>query len=119
LKIASYTKGDHLVLKIHPHGQDLPDLAELEGLIVEYLDQGARNIAVNFVNKSYIYSGELRVLISCYKLVQQRGGTLCIIEPNSSVYDVLMVLNIDKLIKIYASEDLLPPAPPSAPPEPA
>jgi anti-anti-sigma factor len=108
LKIASYTKGEYLVLKIHPHGQELPDLSELEELIVVYLDQGARNIAVNFVNKSYIYSGELRVLISCYKLVAQRGGTLCIIEPNPSVYDVLMVLNIDKFIKIYASEDLLP-----------
>jgi anti-anti-sigma factor len=112
MKIASYTKGDHLVLKIHPHGQELPDLSELEDLIVTYLDQGVRNIAVNFVNKSYIYSGELRVLISCYKLVQQRGGTLSIIEPNASLFDVLMVLNIDKFIKVYASEDLLPGSPP-------
>ena len=52
MKIASYTKGDYLVLKIHPHGEELPDLSELEELIVVYLDQGARNIAVNFVNKS-------------------------------------------------------------------
>jgi anti-anti-sigma factor len=109
MKIVSYTKGEHLVLKIHPHGQEFPDLSELEQLIVDYLDKGIRNIAVNFVNKSYIYSGELRVLLHCFKLLQQRGGSLCIIEPNKSVYDVLMVLNIDKLIKIYETEDdLLP-----------
>jgi anti-anti-sigma factor len=109
MKIVSYTKGDHLVLKIHPHGQDLPDLSELEQLILDYLTKGIRDIAVNFVNKSYIYSGELRVLLHCYKLVQEHGGSLCIIEPNKAVYDVLVVLNIDKLIKVYASEDdLLP-----------
>jgi hypothetical protein len=35
---------------------------------------------------------------------------LCIIEPNKAVFGVLMELNIDKLIKIYSSEeDLLPP----------
>jgi anti-anti-sigma factor len=109
MKIVSYTKGDHLVLRIHPHGQDFPDLSELERLIVEYLDGGVRNIAVNFVNKSYIYSGELRVLLHCYKLVLARGGSLCIIEPDKQLFDVLAVLNIDKLIKIYESEDCLLP----------
>ncbi len=114
MKIASYTKGDHLILKIHPHGTDLPDLCELENLIMTYLEQGARNIAVNFANKSYIYSGELRVLLSCYKLIVKQSGTLSVLEPNKAVYEMLIALNIDKLIKIYTSEDLLPENPASA-----
>ena len=107
MKIASYAKGKYLVLRIHPHGEDFPDLSELKDLIVGYLDQGTRHIAVNFVNTSYIYSGELRVLVTCYKLVAQHGGNLCIVEPNPTVFDILKVLNIDKMIKIYASEEFL------------
>ena len=107
MKIVSYKKGSHLVLKIHPHGQEFPDLSELENLILENIEKGIKKIAVNFANTAYIYSGELRVLISCYKLLTAHGGTLSIIEPNKPVYDMLMVLNIDKLITVYPSEESL------------
>jgi anti-anti-sigma factor len=110
MKIVSYTKGEHLVLKIHPHGGEFPDLSELEGLILEYIEKGIKKIAVNFANTSYIYSGELRVLISCYKLLTEHGGTLCILEPNKTVFDMLMALNIDRLITIYPSEERLLPS---------
>jgi anti-anti-sigma factor len=107
MKIASYTKGKYLVLRIHPHGENFPDLTELKDLIMNYLDKGLRHIAVNFVNTSYIYSGELRVLVTCYKLVEEHGGNLCIVEPNPVVFDILKILNIDKMIRIYGSEDCL------------
>ncbi|MGB7568443.1 MAG: STAS domain-containing protein [Chitinivibrionales bacterium] len=104
MKIASYAKGKYLVLRIHPHGENFPDLSELKDLIMNYLDKGIRHIAVNFVDTSYIYSGELRVLVICYKMVEERGGNLCIVEPNPAVFDILKVLNIDKIIRIYDSE---------------
>lgn len=107
MKIVSYTKGKYLVLRIHPHGEDFPDLSELKDLILNYLDKGVRHIAVNFVDTSYIYSGELRVLITCYRIVEERGGNLCIVEPNPTVFDILKILNIDKIIRIYGSEDCL------------
>ena len=107
MKIASYAKGKYLVLRIHPHGENFPDLSELKDLILNYLDKGIRHIAVNFVDTSYIYSGELRVLVICYKMVEERGGNLCIVEPNPAVFDILKILNIDKIIRIYDSEDRL------------
>jgi anti-sigma B factor antagonist len=107
MKIETYTKGVYQVLKVGGQ-QHISDLSELKDLIVGYLQRGITNIAVNFCDASYIYSGAITVLIDCYKKVKQKGGQLCILEPDPGLFDILEMLNITRVIPVYNDEDALP-----------
>jgi anti-anti-sigma factor len=104
MKIDIYTRGQYQVIKIIEDLKVVSELSELQFLIEGYLKQGKRNIAVCFSDSSYIYSGAIAILISCYKIIKEQGGDLCILEPNADILAILTFLNINKLITIYHSE---------------
>lgn len=105
--IETYARGAYQILKIDG-GNSIDDLSELKDLISVYLERGKRKIAVSFTSASYIFSGALKMLISCYNKISDFGGDFCIIEPNPNLFDTLELLNIDRVIGIYVSEDYLP-----------
>jgi anti-anti-sigma factor len=111
MKIETYEKGVYQVVKVQEDDHTVNNLSELRDLIIGYLKRGKINIAVSFCNASYIYSGAVSVLINCYRMVEERGGALCIIEPDPGLFDILETLNISNVIKIYASEAYLPQIP--------
>jgi anti-anti-sigma factor len=91
------------ILKIQDDMSVISELSELRYLIEGYLAEGKNQIAVNFTNISYIYSGAIAVLIGCYKKIKKNGGDLCIIESNQQINSIFRTLNIDKVISIYPS----------------
>ncbi len=111
MKIETYEKGIYQILKVQDNSHTINNLSELRDLITGYLKRGKIHIAVGFCNASYIYSGAISVLISCYRMVEERGGSLCIIEPDAGLFDILETLNIDDIIKVYPSEENLPQVP--------
>jgi anti-sigma B factor antagonist len=107
MKFESYTRGMYQIIKVE--GQNhISDLSELRDLIIGYLHRGQIHVAVNFCDASYIYSGAISVLIDCYKKIKQKGGSLCILEPDPGLFDILETLNINRVINIYVAEDFLP-----------
>ena len=108
MKIETYEKGVYQIVRVQGENHTIDNLSELRDLIVGYLKRGKIHIAVSFCDASYIYSGAVSVLINCYKLVEERKGSLCIIEPNPGLFDVLETLNINNVIKIYVGESYLP-----------
>jgi anti-anti-sigma factor len=108
MKIDIHTHGDYQVLRIEDELSVISDLSELMFIIQGYLQHGKRYIAVGFTTTSYIYSGALAVLINCLKKVKGEGGDLCIIEPNREISSILNMININKVITVYQSEDELP-----------
>ena len=105
MKIASYTKGKYLVLRIHPHGEDFPDLSELKDLIVGYLDVRGPAISRSISSTRPIFTAGNCGYWSPANFGPD-GGNLCIVEPNPTVFGILSP-HIDKMIKIYASEEFL------------
>jgi len=95
---------DYKMIKITEPLNVISDLTELKSLIEGYLENNEKNIAVSFTDASYLYSGAISVLISCYRMVQGEGGHLCIVEPNKELSDLLNQMNIDSIIDIYTSE---------------
>jgi anti-sigma B factor antagonist len=91
----------------------ISELSELRFLIEGYITEGKNNIAVQFTNTSYIYSGAIAVLIDCYKKIKNVGGHLCIIEGNPQIISIFRMLNIDRVIQIYKSTDDLQTAVPA------
>jgi anti-anti-sigma factor len=108
MKIETYPRGIFQVLRVREDNDSITNLAELQDLITGYLNRGKINIAVSFTDAAYIYSGAIRVIINCHKMISARGGELCILEPNPKLFDILEVLNINRVINVYISEDCLP-----------
>jgi anti-anti-sigma regulatory factor len=46
--------------------------------------------------------------VNCYKLIREKQGDLCIVEPNAALLELLKQMSIDEIINMYASEDELP-----------
>lgn len=107
MKIETYTSGIYRVLKIG--GQlVISELQELKLLIEGYIERDEKYIAVNFCDVSYLFSGAIAVLITCYTTLRDLDGGLCLIEPKPEMMDLLKVMGIDSLIPIYGSDNDLP-----------
>ena len=106
--IETYENAKYQVLRLKEKKNAIKNLEELKDLITGYLERGKYYIAVSFSDATYIYSGALKVLIACHKMISEKGGMLCIIEPDPSLFDILETLNIDRVINIFVSEKFLP-----------
>jgi anti-anti-sigma factor len=112
MKIESAQKGAYRLIRIEEPLKLISDLSELKSLIEGYVQNGDRYIAVNFTDASYLYSGAIAVLVNCFKLIHNRQGDLCIVEPNKALLELLSQMNIDSIMRIYTSEKDIPNSPP-------
>lgn len=107
MNIETYTSGIFRVLKISEQIV-IEDLQELKQLIDGYIERDEKYIAVNFCEASYLFSGAIGILVGTYKLLHDRAGELCLIEPKSDIIDLLKTMGIDSLIPVFGSEKDLP-----------
>jgi anti-anti-sigma factor len=108
LHIDISTRGLYKVIRIHDELAIIADISELKFLVNGYVKQGKLFIAVSFTNASYIYSGAVAVLLGIHKELVRDKGELCIIEPNKSLTRIFSTLHLDRVLKIYDSEESLP-----------
>jgi anti-anti-sigma factor len=83
----------------------LKDSIVLKSFINTLLEKNITALALNLAKVTYLDSGALNVLIYCHNTLSKKGGILCVIEPNEYVRDVLEVVGLDKLVKIFQSEE--------------
>ena len=105
MKLKSKTRGKYTIITVYHSLKVISDLTELHITIEKYLKENIKYIAVNFSDATYLYSGAISVLITCYRMIKEKGGNLCIIEPHQRILELLTQMNIDSLISIYSSED--------------
>jgi len=108
MKIETYAKDVYQIIRICNDDQAVSDLSELHDLIAGYVKRGRIHIAVSLCDASYIITGAVSALISCFRMLNERGGSLSIIEPDPGLFETLETLNINNVINIYVSEDYLP-----------
>jgi anti-anti-sigma factor len=107
MNIGISVNAGYQIITIEDELNIISELSELRFLIEGYITEGKSNIAVQFTNTSYIYSGAIAVLIDCYKKIRNVGGDLCIIEGSSQIISIFRMLNIDRVIHIFKSADEL------------
>jgi len=107
MRFETYPKGIYRILEVSGN-LIISQLEELRILINGYLSEGETYIAVRFTDASYLYSGAIAVLVSCFRSVKDTEGDLCLLEPKPEMIDLLKLMGIDNLIPIYASEENLP-----------
>ena len=83
----------------------LKDSIILKSYVNTLLEKSVHNVAMNLAQVTYLDSGALNVLIYCHNTLKKKGGNLVLIEPNEYVRDVLEVVGLNKLVKIYSTEE--------------
>jgi anti-sigma B factor antagonist len=83
----------------------LKDSIVLKSYVNTLIEKNQVNIALNLSEVTYLDSGALNVLIYSHNTLRKKGGTLALIEPNEYVKDVLEVVGLDKLVRIYATKE--------------
>ena len=105
MKMETKQVGSYTMITIYDELKVIADLTDFKLEIEKRLELGERKIAVNFADASYLYSGAISVLITSYRIIREKGGNLCIVEPQERVLELLVQMNIDSLIDIYKSEE--------------
>ncbi|MFP4416625.1 MAG: STAS domain-containing protein [Chitinispirillaceae bacterium] len=77
----------------------------LDEKISELIQEGTHNFVFNLERTTYLDSSGISIFIHCLCDVQQNNGSIYIIAEDNQVRDVLNLVGIDRLIKVYDSED--------------
>jgi len=112
VEIITSRKNGYEILRIQEDLSAKSDLSLVKAKIREYLSRGKVNLALAFTAKSYFHTQTISVLVQCIEMVHKRGGLLGIINPNEEIRDILRTINLDKLVRIFASEDSIGSLPP-------
>jgi len=107
MRIDIYQKNIYHIFRIQEDVGLHSDLSELKQQIDRKLLEGARHIVVSFTKNSYLYTRSIAVLIACLESIKDHDGSLAIMEANKDIFDILSVIDFDKMIKIVKSESEL------------
>ena len=92
---------------IHIIGNITPDVGSkvIEDAVVELMDLGSHHFVFNLEKTTYLDSAGIGIFIHCLCDVNEHKGSLQIIAEENQVYEVLSMVGIDRLIKIYTSTE--------------
>ncbi|HLW62521.1 MAG TPA: STAS domain-containing protein [Flavobacterium sp.] len=105
MEIGGRERNGYHVIDIVGKIDRLKDSIVLKSYVNTLLEKEIYNIAMNLAKVTYLDSGALNVLIYCHNTLRKKGGNLVLIEPNEYVGDVLEVVGLNKLVKIYLKEE--------------
>lgn len=105
MKITENKYQNFIILTLHEEIDLDQDLLDLEQYIEKVYKKGNIFIALKFSHVSYIYSGIIKIIIRYYKKLTSENGILAIVETNKILYDVLDIIGITKIMKVYKTEE--------------
>lgn len=105
MDIGGTKKGTFYIIDIAGKIDRLKDSIVLKSFINTAMEEGHTNIALNLSKVTYLDSGALNVLIYGHDSLHKKGGQFVFIEPNEYVNDVLNVVGLHKLVKIFKSKE--------------
>jgi len=86
----------------HPIGSiDTTTSSDLEGTLIEGINQGMRWIILDLTDVRYISSAGIRVFIAAAKTLKEKKGELLFSTPNKNVSDILRLSGLLKIFKVY------------------
>lgn len=100
-------KNESLVVKVSGD-LDLVIAKEFRETVDKILwDKPLKNLILDLADVQFIDSSGLGAILGRYKLIQQRGGKMSIWGVKPSVYRILDLSGIMKIIPVFKTEELL------------
>lgn len=92
---------------IHVIGNITPDVGTkmLEDSVSELMDHGHHHFVFNLEKVTYLDSAGIGIFIHCLCDVKENNGSIQIVAEDNQVCEVLSMVGVDRLIKIYTSEE--------------
>ncbi len=92
---------------IHIIGNITPEVSTkvLDENISRFIEGGYHDFVFNLERTTYLDSSGIGIFIHCLCDVQENNGSIYIIAEENQVKEVLRMVGIDRLIKIYNSEE--------------
>lgn len=92
---------------IHVVGNITPDVGTkmLEESVSELMEHGHHHFVFNLEKVTYLDSAGIGIFIHCLCDVKENNGSIQIIAEDNQVCEVLSMVGVDRLIKIYTSEE--------------
>lgn len=78
---------------------------ELETTVLAKLDQGIRNLIMDFSELEYINSAGLRVLVMCYQRLQPGGGQVTICGVRDYIAEVFDISGYNRIFRMCPSRE--------------
>src|SRR4051794_33989063 len=72
--------------------------------VLAELQQGFKSITVDLSQTTFIDSSGLGALVSLHKAAAGRHGTLCLLNPQPPVQQILALTRLDRLFQIVKAE---------------
>jgi anti-sigma B factor antagonist len=76
----------------------------LREAVDKVLGEGQSRILLNLNGVSYMDSAGIGELVSCFKRVVERKGTMKLVNPGGRVQDLLALTKLDEYFETYQSE---------------
>lgn len=92
---------------IHVVGNISPDVGTkmLEESVSELMEHGHHHFVFNLEKVTYLDSAGIGIFIHCLCDVKENNGSIQIVAEDNQVCEVLSMVGVDRLIKIYTSEE--------------
>src|SRR5262245_36063290 len=116
MSISVRTKGEVRIIELdgeftlgsggltHPLDLKGRRLSDLGQTLDRLLEQGGRKIILDLERVRFLDSAGLGDLIACKKRTTDRGGDIRLLRPNGKVYELLDILNLTKVFKVFDDE---------------
>lgn len=88
---------------ILPSEGNLDNADDFKKELSSLIDKGGKYVLLNFKNVTYVDSSFLGALVSCLKYAMAKGTDILLVELRKDIYDLLHLIRMDKVFKIYGS----------------
>ena len=105
MELGGSEKGTYFVVDIVGKIDRLKDSIVLKSYVNSLMEKGRVAIALNLSKVTYLDNGALNVLIYSHETLSKKSGRLALIEPSEYVRDVLDVVGLTKVVKIFPTEE--------------
>lgn len=90
---------------------NLRSTSELKRMLADATeDTGIRQVVLDMSGVEMLDSAVLGILLAHHQKLQRRGGELVLLSPSDEMTDLLVMTDLEQLIPVYASRELLPAA---------
>jgi anti-anti-sigma factor len=106
-KIMQYEVEDKGRFKmIHIIGNITPEVSTtiLDDIVTDLIKKGNHHFVFNLERTTYLDSSGISIFIHCLCDVQANDGSIYIIAEENDVREVIRLVGIDRLIKVYGTE---------------
>ena len=84
---------------------DLYTAPEFKQQLIEVIEQGGKEVVVDFSNTTFIDSTTLGVLVGGVKRLRANEGRLSLVCSDRNITKIFEITGLDKVFEIYATRD--------------